>query len=244
MKYIYYILGIIVLITVLTAFQFKKIKVDLHEPALIINDRIISDVELEKMVSSWSQSYHMVGVIDAIVTNQLLIQEGVKQGINEEESFRESIQGYYEQSLVKILIDRKFGSFNPEIPEGSIQHYVDMSGKLIHFTKHTFDSIDDALKGKAKQTETLTKNFQDMSDSLKYVFLELNPGQISEPVEFSDEIATYTLNSLSPSEIPPETDLTLIQDFLVHQRKQALFNDWLSGLKKDAKIQVLTHKFK
>ena len=142
MKYIYYVIGIIALITVLAAVRFSSLKVEVSEPAIVINDRVISEKELDRIFKSSPYSNHMAGVIDSVITNQLLIQEAIAQGINKEELFRASVENFYEQSLIKILIDRKFNSLEPEIPQEMVDRYRERSGKKVEYAKFVYLNLE------------------------------------------------------------------------------------------------------
>lgn len=244
MKYIYYIIAIMVAITCLTAFQLFKFKIDVAEPALIINDRILSDHDLDEMIQAWSNSYHMADLMDTIITNQLLIQEAIRLGINKEEPFRKSIENYYEQSLVKVLIDRKFKSFSPEISNAMVETYKNFSNSILEFTKEEFDSIENAEKGLSSKKETQTALFEDLSDELKFIMLSSIQGQRSRVSESGDGYVAYTLLSVLPSQgrTMQETDETMIREYLAHQEKQAMFNNWIDGLKAKSNIEILTDR--
>jgi len=253
MKYIYYIIGIIALVTIFTGMKLSNLKVEVLEPALVINDRVISDKEFEIMSKSWSYNNHMVGVLEAIVTNQLLIQEAVRQKINKEESFRRSIENYYEQSLVKVLLDRQYKSFDPEVTEEMINRYIQFSDKIVEFTKITYQNRDDAKKGIVKLSEKFQKDFQDLSDDLKYSLFLLDTGKMSEPEEklsiydmtndSTKELAAYRLDKVMPSSsAQSESDINFVRTFLIDQKKRQMFNTWMETLKKDAVIQILTDK--
>ncbi len=244
MKYIYYVIAIMVMVTLLTAFKLLNIKVEVQNPALIINDRVISEKELDQMVRTRPDSYHTAEALESIITNQLLIQEAVKKGINKEESFRSSIENYYEQSLVKVLIDRKFKTLNPEIQEKMINLYIEFSTKSLLFTKRIYPTPKDIKKGNTAFTEHYNTNFEDLSDDLKYLFLQLKPGETSPPKEDGLEIATYTLDGTEKSskDVEPETDINTIRQFLMDQEKGILFEKWMKSLKESATINILTDR--
>ena len=56
--------------------------------------------------------------LKSVVVEQLLIQEAKRQKIDQEPQFREAIKNHYEQSLVKILLERKNQSLDETVTEG------------------------------------------------------------------------------------------------------------------------------
>lgn len=243
MKYIYYIIGIIGLLTVFAAVRFSGFRVEMSDPAIVINDRVISEKELDRLFKSSPYSNHMAGVIDSVITNQLLIQEAIAEGINKEELFRASVENFYEQSLVKILIDRKFDSLKPEITQDMVDRYQVLSGKDVTYSKMTYQNLENAKKGKIETSEKITNSFEDLSAELKYIFVSLEPGQTSTPLNMGTNYVRCRLISLKPSvDAKPVTDIEEITEYLIHQKKGALFAQWMDKLYENADIQILTDR--
>lgn len=245
MRYIYYIAGIMVVLTLVTMFGWDNLKVELSEPAITINNRNISKQELDTLVKSRStENYHMADVLDSIITNQLLIQEAVRQGINKEESFRQSIQSYYEQSLVKVLIDRKYNSMEPVISDAMIEKYRLYSSKTLEFTKSNYNSLDDLTKGKTASSEAVKEKFINLAGQLQFILLSLATGETSYGIETDDGYVTYRLEKieklLHPIEDNSQTDTDHIKRFLSDQKKRLLFDAWVNDLRKNADIKILT----
>jgi hypothetical protein len=243
MKYIYYILGILVVLTIGVALQLSHLKVEISEPAIVINDRIISEKELDARIQSGSYHSHGKGFLESVITRELLIQEAVKQGINKEEAFRKSVENFYEQSLVKILIDRKFQSLNPIITDEMVEKYTILSGKTIQVTKFNYRDKEDIQKGSYQSSAEIKNDFENMSDSLKFSLLLLKPGELSTPERIETGYVAYRLdNTYLSTDAKPVTDVVQIKEFLSNQDKRIQFESWLEQLKTSADIQILTHQ--
>lgn len=243
MRYIYYTIGILVLLTALMAAKFTNFKVEVSKPAIVINDRVISEKELDGLLKSSTYSNHTTGPIDAVITNELLIQEAIRQGINKEESFRASVENFYEQSLIKSLIDRKFNSIKPQINEKMVDQYLALSGKDIVYTKIIYRTLEDVKKGNIKNLETMTHNFDNLSDELKYIFVMMDAKKISSPVNMETELLCYRLDSVkTDSLLHVAPTVEEIKNFLTHQQKGTLFAKWMDNLNKNAHIQILTEQ--
>jgi len=243
MKYIYYIMGIVIVLTIGVALKLSQLKVEISEPAIVINDRIISENELDERMKSGSYHSHGGGFLESVITRELLIQEAVRQGINKEEAFRKSVENFYEQSLVKILIDRKFQSLIPKITDDMVEKYTGLSGKTIQFTKFVYRNKEDIQKGSPQSSVEIKNNFENMSDSLKYSLLLLKPGERSAPERTETGFVVYRLdNAAISTDAKPETDIPQIKEFLSNQSKKIQFDSWLEQLKTSADIQILTQQ--
>ncbi|MDX9786778.1 MAG: hypothetical protein RBT11_08375 [Desulfobacterales bacterium] len=243
MKYIYYIIGILILITIGFSFRLSGLKVEVSEPAIIINDRIISKSELGERAKFGSYHSRGKGFLNSVITRELLIQEAIKQGIHKEEAFRKSVETFYEQSLIKVLVDRKYQSLSPAVTKDMIGKFKEMLSKTIRYTKFVYENEVDVQNGKVKSTETLENDFINLSESLKFSLFLLTPGASSKP-EFSEEgYVVYRLDNVSVSSkannIPNDSQ---VRAFLSDQRKRAQFDLWMNETKEKADIQILTHE--
>src|SRR6056297_2464487 len=121
MRYLYYIIVIVLLATAGFAFlRHEKASVDVSRPAITINDRIITENELQDRLAAKPHDMTDQQYIDSLIMQELLIQEALKQNIHKEESFRRSVENFYEQSLVKILLDRKSRETDPEVTQQEV----------------------------------------------------------------------------------------------------------------------------
>lgn len=244
MKYIYYIIGILVLITIGMAIRLSGLKVEVSEPVLVINDKIISKNELGALAKFGS--YHSRGksFLDSVITRELLIQEAIKQGIHKEEAFRKSVEIFYEQSLVKILVDRRFELLSPVVTTAMMEKYKDLSTQRVHYTKFVYENEEDFQKGKVKSSTDLENDFENLSESLKFSLFLLNPGAMSEPESSDEGHIVYRLNkTIVSSTATPIQDDAHVRALLIDQYKRVLFDAWMNEIKKGADIQILSHEF-
>jgi hypothetical protein len=241
MKYLYYILAILIVITIGIALQLSRLKIQISEPAVVINDRIISQKELDERMKTGSYQGHEKGFLESMVTRELLIQEAVKLGINKEEAFRKSVENFYEQSLVKILIDRKFQSISPKITDEMIERYTTFSGKTLCMTKFLYRNNEDFENNTPQSTTEFENDFENMSDALKFSLLPLKPGEFSSPEQTGAGIVVYRIDRiLTPANAHPMTDAKQIREFLTNQFKKKQFDSWMAQLRAKAHVQILT----
>jgi len=239
MKYIYYIAGMFLVVTATVFLLQADFQVNVSKPAVVVNDRIISEDEFREIAESRAPTSHMEDIVDSVVTNELLIQEALARKINKEEAFRRSVENFYEQSLIKILIDRKFDSLAPEIPAALVDRYIDCSGKKIVFTKYVFENSQALETNNYTSRKRYKKPFETLSAGLKYLFLTLEPGETSPGEQTELGVVAYLFEEKQAlADARPVTDLTRIKDFLIQQKKSEMFDNWLEDLEKKADIQV------
>jgi len=241
MRYIYYILIIFFAISAIIGFELKGKHGPVKDAALIINDRVITTEEFNKRYFARPLHEDKSDFINSLITKELLIQESQKQGIDKDESFRISIQNFYEQSLIKLLIDRKFASLNISVSPKELDRYIALLNKKIHITIFGFDSIEQAGKGVYKDGENKTVNFDDLSDEIRYGITLTGEGKFSEPLRIGEKYIVVRLDKIesASTRMPSDTDKDKIKMMIAEVKKEKIINDWMAGLRKNAKIKIM-----
>lgn len=238
MKYLYYIAGILIVFSGLVAYGLLDTKVKISEPAIVVNDRIITQIEYKELLKF--QPYYMTEdqYIDSIITKQLLIQEAVKQDINKEESFRKSVENYYEQSLIKIMLDRKLNSLKVDVTEDDLRRYHSFSQSKVYISKLRYQTLAEAAAGKNPAVQKIDAGFPDISDELKFIVFNLEKGQSSAPIVSNTGVVVYRLEDIKPmaSKKIGEVDLERTTRFIQDKKKEALMDEWSKMLKENAEI--------
>lgn len=246
--YRYVIVCCIVFITIPISIKLFYTPLDKQRPALTINKKKISRSELNKRLSHDSYTSNFNTLVDSIIVKELLIQEAIKSGINKEKTFQESIRSYYEQSLIKLLMDRKYESLNPEIEPSLVKRYIELSDKTIHLTLLSYKTPDDFKKNKIIREKKSILPFKKLSTFLKFTFLSLKEGQLSSPIpseaEFGNsenDFNVFRLDKIEKSDNAnkPETDIEIIKNMLLEQKKGVLISEWITGLKNKARVKIL-----
>ncbi len=219
----------------------------IKNPVITINKKKISKVELNKRLSRQSYNKDIESLVNSIVVKELLIQAAIKSGIHKDKNFQQSIQNFYEQSLIKLLLDKKYAEFNPEILQPQINRYIELSDKIVHITISTYKTLENQKSKKILTTQKTNMQFNSLSVFLKYTITGLTLGESSEPVfsEAGTEIShkhftVFTLDSIeqADSTIEKETDTTLVRELLQEQSKEALISEWIDNLRRDATVSL------
>lgn len=238
MRYIYYIIGIFVLTTAVVAvMNLDRAGIDVSRPAVVINDRIITEAELETLMASKPHDMTDDEYIDSLIMNTLLIQDALDRGINREEPFRRAVERYYEQSLVKALLDRKYGEFDPRVTDAEVAAYQSLSTSEVVVTRAVYASDDAAREGENAAAAIIEEPFRFLSGRLRFILLGLAEGESSEPVDTDRGVAVYTLEEIREMQDPPaQDDPEQVRAFIANQKKQKRYAQWMEELREQADI--------
>ena len=239
MRYIYYIVAIVIIASGLAVYGAFDTKVEISKPFISVNDRIISQDEFNRMLKRKPHYMNRDQFIHSVIEKQLLIQEAVKQKINQEESFRQSVENFYEQSLIKILMDRKLNSLVVDVTDAELERYEMLLGRKMMITKTKYATLNDAEKNMNGKKEIINADFEALSADLKFELLNLDEGDSSKP-KFDDfGYAVYTLDEISPIQKDRENitfDMRKVSVLLQDKKKERILEEWAQRLRENAKI--------
>ncbi len=181
--------------------------------------------------SPTTSSYHQHGEdarLAASATRQVLVQEAQRIGIDKEDSFRRSLKEYYEQSLVKVLTDRKLTEMKVSISEEDVDKYFSRFGHIITFIR--FPVEDGQVKKENGYQSTVL--FDELPSTLQLLLANLNPGESAKQFETGTEISVIRLDKIVPAETPPviKTDRNRVKEQLENYQRSLEIDRWISGL--------------
>jgi len=239
MKYLYYIIAIVVVFSGLAAYGLFNTSIEISKPVLSVNDRIFSQDEFEELLSREPSDMSPEQFVESIIEKQLLIQEAIKMDINKEESFRQSVQNFYEQSLIKILIDRKFDSLVVDVTNDEIAKYEDLLQDKLFLTKTIYPSMDDAQKSINGTIDKIKADFINLSADLKFIVLNLKIGESSKPESTDFGVFVYRLDDVQKNENFDKTkqfDIKRVSLYLQDKKKEKLLDEWTDKIRESAEI--------
>jgi hypothetical protein len=239
MKYLYFIAVIILASSLALAFQwlpFFGANESAEEIALVVNDRAITSQEMAAAESLQPSREGAESTVDSVITRELLIQEAKRRGIDREDDFRTSIKDFYEQTLVKILLDRQEQVLHNKVSDEYVARYIQLLGTTVELTISRLPGTDSPEKSTEKKQ---TSKFADLSDDLRCRLAALKEGERTEPIPRGELSVVYRLDRIEPDpEVvawPKELARRLLEDF---QKRQSM-NLWLNELRQKATIKVL-----
>ena len=242
MRYIYYIIAIFLVLSAIVGIELRSKRSTVKDAALVINKKVISVEEFNRLrAACQSGREDRNGFINSLITKELLIQESQREGIDKEESFRQSIQDFYEQSLIKLLMDRKFASLHVTIPDEEVDRYAALINKKLHLTIFTFDTVEEAEKSSYKNGESYTVTFRNLSRTMQGAIIPLRKGGMTRPVKNGDQYAVVRLEGMETTseETPSAREKKEIRKMLLERKKEELIGDWIAGLREKGSIKIL-----
>lgn len=239
MKYIYYVIALMIIFSGFAAYGLFETRVEVSKPFISVNDRIISEKEFERMLSRKPGHVNDEQFAELVIEKQVLIQEAIKQGINKEESFRQTVENFYEQSLIKILHDRKLDELVVDVSNDEIEKYRLLMPYTFYITKLVYSSMDDCANKNIIGVEKIQSDFIDLSGDLKYILMDLAPGQTSEPQKTDFGVFVYTLDRMEKSsntDALKAFDIKKVSLFIRDKKKEQLMDEWIAKIIQAAKI--------
>lgn len=241
MKYIYYIISIALLATAIAGYQFVFKKPPRANAVLTINDRIITGNEFDSLYAA--KPLQIEGkdeFVNALIAKELMIQEAQKEGIDKDPAFRKALQNYYEQSLIKLLMDRKFNRLPVEVSERDIDNYIALQTRKLHLTIASAPDETAAAAGRFSEQETKVVRCRDLSDDLREKIITLKEGESTRPIRTGAAFMVVRLNKTEPlaGEEAPAPSRKTVRLILAEQKKQQAMDQWMSKLRQKATITV------
>lgn len=247
MRYLYAVAAFILLVSAsFLAYRFFPATTATEDIAIQINDRIISRAE-------FNQKYQGRGgvrdpftaqpgedFIQALITKELLIQEAKRLGLDREESFRQSVQNFYEQSLIKLLMERRYATLPAAATEAEINRYQQFFGRKLHLAIAISPSKKAAASPQPDQEKTTTVSFEDLAGELKAALLAVEIGTATGPLAVADHYETYRITNLEDDPAMAGQPLSAAEaSTLIHQyKREKAMDDWLTSLREGAAIAI------
>ena len=213
-----------------------------EEAAITVNKKTVSLNDFNRMFQKKSYIQNRNSFIHSLVVKELLVQEALKSGIQNEKAFIDSVRDHYEQTLVKLTIDRKYETVDSRIDDSLVDRYIALSDKVIDISVLDYASIPDFKNGKPLKEESLSLPFNRLSLEVKYELLTLREGQTSKPScsDSENDCSVFRVNKIRSDQVKTdkEEDREAIRQLLAEQKKEWMISEWLENLKKKADISL------
>jgi hypothetical protein len=242
MKYLITILIFICAATLLTLyFVWPEKPMDTAHVAVTINGHNLSKISVagEGARAGYHSKDDYAELLDSAITRQLLIQEAQRQNLDKEESFRITLKTFYEESLIKTLMDRQYVLPKVQVSNEEIDAYLNLFAQMVTFTRlpvtTSFPKVPSSEQG--PQNEVL---FDDLAEPLKYLLSGLKPGEYAIKFDTGNEQYAIRLDKVTPvlnmTTRKPERDH--VRKMLEESKRQQQISDWLNELRKSASITI------
>ncbi len=209
------------------------------EGLLVINQRIYQPQELEKRLRATPYHFNSRGeLITNLIYQELLLQESKKQGIDNENEFLLSMRNFYEQSMIKTLLDRQYKDpvHDPNSAQiASCQPFLDKT-----FTLQRFDypSYEAARSNTATDSEEFNLPYLDLPEDTRSALLNLKGGELSQPLLTGS--SWFRLQLIDISQRPTSTIPSVVEQeelCRIELKRQSIQN-WVDDLYRKSTIEL------
>lgn len=241
MKYLIIILLLICAVTSATLYLiWPETSLDTENVAVTINGHSLTRNRVQAVGAD--NGYHpeeYAVLLNSAITRELLIQEAQRQDLDKEESFRVSLKTYYEESLIKTLIDRQYAKPVAAIADTEVDTYLSYFGKIVTFSRLTVvdNKIEDSDDGTALINEVL---FDDLAEPMKILLASLTPGEHAIKFDTGSEQYGIRLEKVgeaggNSSTLPGRER---VRQMLKEYKQQQQIDTWLYELRNKASITI------
>ncbi len=192
--------------------------------------------------------------LDVLIDRRILIQEAQDRRLTEDERFTQTIRTFWEQTLVRLLMDRFHREFSAlsSVSEEEIQSYYKDLGEKATF--QVFETASEAeaaaVAGAAKNGETVAWGYTvgpvRYSD-IKADFLEraFHFGTGESGVFSNGKVSVVVRLVSKETDTPPalEAIRDKIKLRIAERKERRLFEQWLTDKRAAAKVEIRTDQF-
>lgn len=208
------------------------------EGSLVINQRIYQPRELDERLRT--TPYHFDGKkeqITDLIYRELLLQEAKLQKIDTEKAFRLSLRDYYEQSMIKTLLDRQYRSPGHQPNTIQIDACLPLLTKRFQVKRFSYLDRSSAHKNNNAQIDEYNLPYLELPEEIKSSLLKLNGGTLSEPLHSTNGWFRLQLTDIQPI-TTSEKSLPVEQEELCRSElKRQSIQNWVEQLYQKADIQ-------
>jgi hypothetical protein len=242
MKYIITILVIICAATLLTLyFVWPEKPMDTTHVAVTINghDLSKSTVTSDGAKAGYHSDDDYAQLLNSAITRELLIQEAKRQNLDKEENFRITLKTFYEESLIKTLLERRYHMPKVEISKEEVDDYLTLFAQKVTFTRLPVTATSPGIPSseQGSQNEVL---FDDLAEPLKYIISGLKPGEYAMKFDTGNEEYAIRLDKVTPvfNLVTKKPERDHVRKMLEEYKRQQQISDWLNELRKRASITI------
>ncbi len=210
-----------------------------------INQKHITLEEFSARFASVQTSAHNSDkhdFINSLIVKELMIQDAQKEGIDKDEAFRRSIQDYYEQSLVKQVMDKKIKSLKVDVTDEEVDRFNSFQNSSVKVTVFSASDENAAKKGEFRAQEVRILRVNDLAGNIAERLEVLKEGGVTSPICSDTGCDVFRLDTVTPLvtvTVSPE-DRKKLRSMLAERKRQKAIDLWISDLKAKSVIKIST----
>ena len=216
------------------------------------------DPALLRRYASYSSSQEKEQLLETLISKEVLLQEAQKLNLDKEKSFMKEIEGYWEQALLKSLINKKIKEISPNITvtdneitsEYNRLKYRVLAELYIFADKIpaeqlskagvNFDQAKEALK--AQLISEMPADWYlstDLPQKLGSYLFAMKAGELSPVIEYNNSWVVLKVLNIEERTIAPLQELkSQIREDIMRIKREDLLESWSAALRKKASIKI------
>lgn len=208
------------------------------EGSLVINQRIYQPQELDEQLRT--TPYHFDGKkeqITDLIYRELLLQEAKLQEIDAEDAFRHSLRDYYEQSMIKTLLDRQYQSPEHQPNTVQVEACLPILSKRFQIKRFSYPDRSSAQDNSNAQLKEYNLPYLELPEGIRPSLFKLNGGTLSEPMHSADGWFRLQLTDIQPIARAEQPLLLEQEELCRNELKKQSIQNWVEQLYQKADIQ-------
>jgi hypothetical protein len=196
------------------------------------------------------QQLMLADQLQQMIEHKLLIQEAVKVGLNEDKKFVQTIKVFWEQTIIRNLIEAKSkqlsGMISVNDQEIAAEYERMKSSPRIRAMRglRTEQNADEIVRqmqdGKRLSGEEIIGPlfYEDVKGSPLANAFDMKVGQVKK-FDAGTEHIVILVTAMELIQLPPLKEVgNRIQESILAQKRQKALADWIATVKKGASIQI------
>lgn len=228
-----------------------------EDAVAMVNNASIAAEELTEDIARYSKQNPTQKITPNIVEDRLknmiekklMVQEAVKMKLHQNKEFVGEIKNYWEQSLIRALVDAKVRELSAKlfVTDDEIRKEYDRMSftPLIHAARaKTKPAADDIAKAMQEgrpplDTETIGPLYhENLKGSPLANAFDMEVGEVKAFIA-GDEYIVVQVVKREKVPVPPLKDIyAQIRESLLQEKKQSAVKTWMESVKKSAKVTI------
>jgi len=194
----------------------------------------------------------LAALLDSMVERKLLIQEAVAMGLSENERFLATIKAYWEQTLIRELIDSKTAEWADKtfVTDDEVHSYYRLMGTRVTVRSVNTSTAAEAESARlamseggrlrAEQTMGPFSSADIPPSNPLHAAFDLEEGE-AKVLKGENGYTTILMERKETVQTAPFKEVdSRIKTRLLEQKRQKALDDWLADLKESSRITVNT----
>jgi len=189
-------------------------------------------------------------VLDSMITRKLMVQEAAKRGLSEEREFLDTIKMFWEQTLIKKLIDTRSKELSKGLSisdEETDRYHRRMSARLTllvvtNQNEQEARRISSIMDGGARPEGARPVGpvmIEDLDPADPLCALFDAPGEKTAVIKGEDGYLSVMVLKREAVQTPPFSEIEAkIRQTLLEKKRQRAFDKWLEEVKEAAAISI------